>query len=254
MSKAFPFCRVEGCGKPRRVSPNGRLSRYCSEHQGWQNSRAGLPPMSAKQKIVLRYLRDCKAQEWPFVSLDADPRTLRYLKEQGWIFDSVGLDGVRYTITDRGEQALAVYEQPRRRSDGMCPNCGVRPVHFTVNGNRTGYCLECDRARSRGYKRLNVKKPCPRCGGQRHQFPGGSYASYCEECNRELKRQGKQRRRLEQVERAKAGGPVPLCICCHERPRAVHPRGISDFCPECEAEYHSKYRLRKALQRVGLVG
>lgn len=254
MTKDSPFCRAPGCEQPRFVYPSGRTSPYCQEHKPVPNSRDGLPPMSPKQKRVLGYLRDCKAQEWPFVPLDADRRILAYLKEQYWIFESYGPDGVRYTITTSGEKALAIYEHPRRRSDGICPNCGERPVHFTRNGNRTGYCLECDRERSKGHKKLRiVNNICSHCHERPHyQFPGGSYASYCQECNRELKRLGRQKRRVEQARLAKAGAPVPLCSCCHERPRAVHPRGISDFCRECEGEYHRKYRLRKVAKRVGL--
>lgn len=143
----------------------------------WKQRRlTGYPPMTAHQRRVLEHLRDCKAQDWPAVHLDGVRKhTINALVKRDWIFESPGLDGVRYTITARGQQALDAYSAPTRqyRHDGLCPDCGERPVYVTPSGNNLGYCLECRRDRqNRKYREtgtgLTPGKLCPRCCQRLH--------------------------------------------------------------------------------------
>lgn len=218
----------------------------------WQQRRIdGLPRMTGHMRRVLEHLRDCKAQDWPLVHLtDVHKHTLNALVRRDWIFESPGLDGVRYTITARGQQALDAYSVPPRqyRYDGICPDCGERPVHITASGNSLGYCLECRRARQiRKYRETgSTLKPgglCPRCQQRpRHTYASGHTIAYCLPCRNAL-RADERRRKHERLLARIAAGEEVLCIRCKQRPRYHTQRQVYDYCQPCY------YQQQRAVER-----
>lgn len=213
-----------------------------------QRVRRGLPMMTPRMMAVLQTLRDAKKADWPFIPLPGvHKRTLRSLIARDWIFESPGLDGVRYTITERGARALKVYEPVVKRGDGLCPQCGERPRHVFRTGRNCGYCLPCHRENERreralGLSKGRVDRPCSRCKKRpRHRNPGGSYSTYCTRCNATLKRQGRRKRRKALLRAIQNGASVPPCQQCKLRPRAVRPGSVDDLCAECRRAYMSTY-------------
>lgn len=213
--------------------------------------RDGQPSMTGPMLDILRYLLVCKADETPFAPLEypfAHGITVEGLLERGWIFQSPGLDGVRYRITGLGEEALRLYERRINRRDGICPRCGVRPRHVRASGVRAGFCLECDRARCRGKQRNKAGTPCPRCGGQRYQYPGGDYSAYCEDCARETRRVNGRKEERALLERIRAGESVPMCKSCKAKPRRVFVNSVSSYCAECLPVMTKRSKLKRVLR------
>lgn len=108
------------------------------------------------------------------------------LRKRDWIVMSNGLDGIRYRITTRGIKALKHYQKPLRRKDGICPECGERPVAYSSNGNKLKYCRECIRRLQRRKQKRNFRKHgqlCPTCKtNERYVMPNGKVAAHCSEC------------------------------------------------------------------------
>src|SRR5690606_26193189 len=114
--------------------------------------REGFDSMTGQMLDVLRYLRAIQQQECDWCELTyplAHGLTISHLLQRDWIFESAGLDGVRYKITGRGLQALKAYEMPTQRRDGLCPRCGENERHVSSSGRRVAYCLNCERERGR---------------------------------------------------------------------------------------------------------
>ena len=88
------------------------MTRGVPQNDDWKvRSRRGLPSMTQHMMAVLKTLRDAKQADWPFIALPGVCKpTLKALIARDWIFESPGLDGLRYTITERGEKAIKVYE------------------------------------------------------------------------------------------------------------------------------------------------
>lgn len=211
----------------------------------WQRTRRGVT-MTSYQFRVLRLLRDAKAAEFPFIDLvGVDKRTIRNLHDQDWIFVSPGLDGTRYTITERGERALRVHEEPLRRNpNSICPTCKERPRHVTKSGRISAYCLECARDLSR--RKWEHRAPrfksdtCPRCKKRpRHEYPGGGIATYCTHCVRVMKRRNKRKNKQRKLDAARRG--ELMCITCKVKPRHHTDVSVYDYCMDCLRAYQTQY-------------
>ena len=223
----------------------------------WERQIDPWPLMTSNMMDVLDYLRRAKQDGWPFVPVeDIDPRTLRALFNRDWIFESTGPDGSRYCITERGERAYKVYEQPTRRNDDICPTCGIRPRHVSQSGRKDGYCLECGNESKRKAYRLkrpgkNPQSMCPRCHKRpRHVYASGRACTYCLHCKNLRSRHGKKRWHKEKLKRVQAG---EVLICTRPgctRPRHVTPSCVYDLCREHYREWHNDYRHRKKAGRV----
>lgn len=222
--------------------------------------RNGLPTITARMQTILQRLRAAKDDGHPFIYLnDVHQRTLKALLERDWIFGSAAskLDRTRYTITGRGEKALAVYERPSpRRLDGICPMCGIHPKKRY--GERLyGYCGECGKiARRRQYnlkgRQLNPDGLCPTCKMRpRHISRNGKLIAYCTEC-RHAKRAAERRKTKERLAERFATGDIPLCITCKAAPRYRTPNSIYDYCYDCFRQYQNRYNRRRKLARVNI--
>lgn len=112
--------------------------------EGWvRRTIVPLPSMTARQLELLDRLRDCPrgdTLEWAHKAIINSVTSA----ERGWV-EARDVNGqVRYFITIAGRRAYAVYSAPdRRRFDGICPMCGVRPRKVNPNGKKQGYCAEC---------------------------------------------------------------------------------------------------------------
>lgn len=259
--KASPYCREEGCQNPRYIYPAGWKCQYCREHMKPRSSkrRDGDASMTGQMRDILRCLRQSKAQGFPFAELCypfAHGITIKNLIERDWIFESAGLDGTRYKITGRGEDALARYEPHRQRRDGICPRCGQNPRHVRSSGRKDGFCIECLREigrekRVQGNVNGDIERPRPRCHKRpRHQYPSGIYSTYCKPCERVNRRRNARKQRREIFKQVQAGAPVPVCRKCKAEPRRIHTNSISEYCVECGRVQIRKSKLRAILRKV----
>lgn len=212
--------------------------------------RRGLPLITPMMLTVLQQLRDAKNADMPFIALqDAHGNTLRALIQRDWIFASPGLDGMRYKLTGRGEKALKVYEQPLKRHDGICPDCGKNPKHITRGGHAEGYCLDCLRANAKRARALKLKvkrgdAPCSRCKKRpRHQHKNGTFNTYCDHCKRVMSRRWKRKTFKKKLERARRGELI--CIRCKAAPRHYTEKSVYDYCVDCFHAYMREYNDRR---------
>jgi hypothetical protein len=205
---------------------------------------------------VLDFLAKAKAQGWPFVTLEGvHKRTINALFEYDLIDICSTADGTRYKITDRGERTRKVYETPTRRSDGMCPVCGIRPRHVLKNGKVYGYCVECERDHKRKtYQlrrpRINPDRMCSHCGKRKvHVSQNGRAITYCLHCKNVKNRSEKRKKRRREVKLAQRG-IIKTCIvkgCTN--PRHVTATCVQDYCTEHYTAYHTAYRARRKAAR-----
>lgn len=165
--------------------------------------RGNLAPITPKGIHVLMRLREAKQNDWPFIHLpDVHVNVTRPLERKGWIFGSLGDDGIRFTITSAGLKALKVYEKPSRYYDGICPTCRTRPKMLRKSGKYFPYCNVCRLASNRrrsqlGIQRLIPGKPCanPKCSNVRYTSSKGRTYSRCLDClNEQARRRATQRR------------------------------------------------------------
>lgn len=223
--------------------------------ENWtQRERHGMV-MTRREMGILQYLHQAKERdsECPFADLPGVHKlTIRALMRKGWIFISPGkgLDTPKYYISEQGERALRIFEQPPRRYDGICPSCNERPVHISSSGRRTGYCLECGNELSRRKYHHGVPKGsednsvCPRCNKRpRHVLPGGKQITYCEHCNRVMKRRNKRKNKQRKMELARRG--ELLCIRCKAKPRHYTDKSVYDYCEDCWHQYMREYNDRR---------
>lgn len=260
--KASPYCRVEGCGAPRHIYPSGIKCQYCQAHMRLRKAkqRTGHATMTGQMLDILRYLSACKAQGFQFAELCypfAHGTTIKGLVERDWIFASVGLDGVRYCITGRGEDALHAYKEAINRRDGICPKCGERPRHVRRSGKVDAFCLECLHDLSRRRREVlknhmgNLERPCSRCHKRpRHRYAGGEYSTYCRHCERVNRRCNQRKQRRRTLKAVQAGGPVPLCKKCKAAPCRVYPNSISNYCLACKSMVQRRQKLARTLRRA----
>lgn len=230
------------------------MTRSYAPVENWkQRQRYGMS-MTRRQLNILKYLREAKQAdpECPYTALPGVPKaTVRSLMEKGWIFISPGLDGTKYYLSDYGERALRIFEQPvGKRYDGICSNCCVRPVHISPSGRRSGYCLECGNELSRrkyhhGVPRASADHSiCPRCNKRpRHVNPGGKQTTYCLHCKRVMARQNKRKNRKRKIERARRG--ELFCCICKVQPVHYTDNSVYDYCREHLREYMNAYNDRR---------
>lgn len=168
------------------------------------------PLMTAKMEAALIQLRAADKADSPFIFLpDVHKHTIRALVVRDWIFASAGSDGTRYRITGRGLKALKAYERTPKRTDGLCPNCGIRP---------------------------------------RHVYPSGHIIIYCKECRQERRKEERQRKYKNHLERIR-NGEILLCLRCHEKQRFHSDKVVYDYCRECYYEYQNEYNRRRKAER-----
>lgn len=226
---------------------NGKREGY------WQRGRRGLPQMTSYMMPVLQFLRDAKREGWTFVALDkVHGKTLNTLLERDWVFESVGIDGsVKHSITERGLQALKVYEPKLRRDDGMCPECEGQPVHRYKSGRKAGYCKDClsKRAKDNYVRRVGQARPdrlCSRCRKfPRYVRPSGRCIPYCLHCKNVLGRRQKRRMHKRNIKRIQNGELLPcLREGCNEQ-RYHSQNTVYDWCHKHYREYMNDYYKRK---------
>lgn len=199
---------------------------------------------------VLKCLVDAQAKDWTYVPLPGvHKRTINSLETRGWLLASPGVDGWRYTITNEGKRAYKIFSRPAKRSDGICPTCGIRPRHY-LNGKRQGYCKECQAEYKKtmyhmGRHRINPDRLCS-CCHQRplHRMSGGKLSTYCTECRHARRKEEKRSQRERDLARVRAG-EILLCRMCKERPRAYTENYVRDYCPECQRAYLAQYNDRR---------
>lgn len=218
--------------------------------ENWKQRRRHGMVMSRTQMRILQALRAAEKADEPWVYLDRlHKRTLKSLLRFGWVYCSLAneLDRERYRITSAGLKALKIFETPPRRFDGLCPVCGVRPKHVSVNGRVWGYCQPCDNAskrRARALKRprLNPNCPCSDCGGPLYVTSTGEVTTWCKACRSKHRKADRARREVRLRARI-AAGDIPTCKC--GQPLYVTPSRVHDKCERCWMDYQKKYRLTK---------
>ncbi|MBL8165694.1 MAG: hypothetical protein JNJ61_27165 [Anaerolineae bacterium] len=216
----------------------------------WQRKRHDMH-CSAVMLAVLQLLVDARSQEFLYIHLPGvHKRTLNSLKSRGWIAENPGLDGIRFRITPEGERAHRIFSHPARRTDGICPVCGVRPKRVRPNGAVYGYCRECEAEHKKrqyqlGRQRINPERACSRCHERPlHRMSGGKLSTYCTECRHEMRKAEKRAQHDRDLARI-AAGEVLLCRACKTRPRAHTDRYVRDRCNECQREYMIQYNDRR---------
>ena len=219
---------------------------------GWRQRRVRGLQMTAIHYLVLDHLNQFANQGAPFQDLPPlDPRVIRSLLKNDWVFESPGIDGsIKYGITNRGQRALQIFSQSYRRNDGICPICGERPKMPLSDGSTYGYCIQCDRERKRrrramGFQDKNPDALCPSCGKRkRHVSASGKVRSYCLPCRRERSKAARRRQNQRLLERI-AAGEVLLCYRCKEQPREIVGEWVGDYCGDCRRDYMNAYNKRR---------
>lgn len=217
----------------------------------WSNrKRRDLPLCTPPMMKVLLELRAAAEADSPFIHLPGvHSRTLRSLLNRDWIFKSPGSDGTRYKVTGRGLKALKVYEPTLRRTDDICPTCGIRPKKVYPGGSKGGYCDECEREHKRKQlklkgKQLNPDGLCPRCKERpKHKTRKGGVRSYCNVCKKELAKDERKRKHQRLLERIAAGEHIK-CLKCDE-PRYHTQNTVYDYCYKHYRQYMNEYNDRR---------
>lgn len=221
--------------------------------QAWNNSRKieGFPHMTFAMFQALHALnhRDDVGYLW-LLPDGIHKHTINALIRNHWVFESRGLDGVKYQILPEGLRALRVYSRPPKRIDGICPNCNERPVNYSSSGRRDGYCVECLRELSKRKRQRphGCRKPgqlCPMCGErERHVSPSGKIRTYCTECRRIRAVDDRKKKHQDKLERI-ASGEIILCCQCGEGPVHYGDTWVSDYCPNCSKAYMDAYNRKR---------
>lgn len=235
-----------------------------SEFRFSQRALKGAGRMSKFQFRVLQYLRDFKKMGDPYHMLPVHSRTIKSLLERDYIFESKGLDGVKYCITGRGLAALAMFEQPKypHRVGDVCYRCRENAKKVGPSGRKYSYCHDCLRELHRTYYRAFRSSPrwrgrpvnpiCPTCQEKpRHVFRSGRLASKCYECYLEYERDKRARYHARQIELA-AAGHLPMCTECGTRPRHVTNTRVYWRCRECLTALNRRCQARRAFNTVGI--
>lgn len=248
-------CKV--CGKDAYTYPHGRSVPYCRDHIRLRKAknRGQHRGMTGPMMDALQLLKTA-GRALPLRYPGTDRRTVAKLLEYDWIIED-SLEAGCYTITRRGDKALAAFEKPASRRDGICPMCGLRARNVRASGKRDAYCKPClsviaARKRAQWRKHGRLDRPCSRCRKRpRYQYPGGSWSSYCEHCARIVRRRNMRKNRRHLVRDVKRGWvAVPPCKHCKAMPRKVFANSISDYCAECGSKLARKRKLKRVLQKV----
>jgi NMD protein affecting ribosome stability and mRNA decay len=104
--------------------------------------------ISLRSATLLTILYEAHERGDVFVTLFLDTdqkRCMRWMVKQDWVFESPGLDGVRYTITGRGQRIVEQIRQVKRyRRDNLCPRCGQ-----DERKRESAYCNVCANEKQR---------------------------------------------------------------------------------------------------------
>ncbi len=219
---------------------------------GRQRQRQYQPPMSEQQINILIRLHNAASAGAPFVDLSSvHKRTRNTLERADLIFPSKGRDGIRHRITSRGEKVMHAYLRPVKRSDGICPRCGVNPRRTRSTGEAAPYCADCERKIGRrkhelGIQHIRPGRPCSSCREKPvRQFPCGRYSTYCEDCGRERKRAEKLRRMQQLRDRVDAGEFVKCQKKGCSNPVYRAANSVYEVCHAHYRDYMTRYNDRR---------
>lgn len=250
-------CYAETTKRPPRkrvrdvkVPQHPPVAKGVQPARAWDRTISGMH-CTATMFMVLEYLVDAQAKDWPYIALDQfHKRTINSLLARKWIRPSPGIDGLKYAITDDGKRAHKIFSRPPKRTDGICPTCGIRPRHVSTTGYKHGWCIECEREYKsfRYHKRLDRMNPNRLCSAckQRplHRYKGGKLSTYCTEC-RHAQRKAEKRAQHDRDLARIAAGEILLCRACKKEPRAHTERYVRDRCPACQKIYMDEYNARR---------
>lgn len=254
-------CKV--CGKDAYTYPCGSRVPYCRDHIKLRKAkqRGDLPTMTGPMFDALYFLREHKRLGTPAAPLAypaVDCRTVRGLLERDWIFELPGTS--TYTITGRGEKALAAYAKSASRRDGICPRCKSAPRNVRDSGKKDAYCKDCLKAiarqkRARYFKRDKPARLCSRCkSAPQHRYSGGGWSTYCLECEREIGREKQVRIRRAFASRIRSGlSEVPTCPRCQKRPRQVFKDSVGHYCAGCLRVLRRQSKLKAVMRQKGMM-
>lgn len=227
--------------------------------------RIGDIRITEMQAAVLKFMTDAKKDGWTALPLDEVRRlTINVLLREGWIFESVGIDGsVAYIITSAGERAARLGNLPKasHRRDGICPRCCERPRRVRKTGKLAPYCQECESASSRRKYALGVNtvapdRLCSRCKKRPVLTrASGRTITYCRHCKNVLNRRGKKRWHKQKLERIRRGEVLTCTRSGCSNPRHHTERTVIELCLEHYRQWHNEYRHRKrAITPMGKPG
>lgn len=206
------------------------------ERRKWSDSgryyRDGYRAMWGKHLNMLAYLVDCEDAGYPWVELKLRPKWQQIFLNEDWLAVSIDkyTGATAYKITLRGKQLLDVFVH-KRRNDGLCPRCGLRPRKRYACGEVKGYCGQCFNEIRRNRR---TDAPCVSCGKRpRALTKTGLQIEYCYECNREKYTEWRKKDNARRRARIEAG-EVIMCPRCKERPVQVTARRVYAYCYECK--------------------
>lgn len=211
--------------------------------------------MTVHMLALLQDMRKAKRSGFNFVSLvGVHKSTINAAIEHDWIFESEGPDGLKYTITGRGEEDLTLYESPKKEYhfDSICPTCRQRPIEVYSTGRRAGYCHQCkverDQRRYATTQQRVKSELCPKCKQRpRMKYKNGrKYHAYCKECRRADRIVERKLRHKRDLERVQAGEFLP-CRRCKKCPRWVTGTTVQDYCYDCAQIYKRERMFQKIL-------
>lgn len=213
------------------------------------------PSMGETSMNILIYLYNTKRDGHPFAGLDgANKNSITYLTRLDLIFTSDGLDGLRYKITGRGERVMRAYLKPPKRSDGICPDCCRNPKKVYSTGRRAGYCTDCLRRTASRQCELGIDgrrtrlpgRVCSTCRKEPcHQFPGGTYSTYCRCCLKERRRKERRQRRATLLTRVRQGEFVKCQKRGCDHPVYVAGNTVFEVCKDHHRQYMLEYNDRR---------
>ncbi len=202
------------------------------------------------QFFILAKLITAKERGFPWVDLQGEQkRNLTNMQRNDWIVKSKGMDGVKYSITGRGEALLKDFAVRKHRTDGKCARCGKNDRHK----DRSSYCKKCegDISKERYYRLIAMGKDrmldtsCKYCDKPRHKTSNGRifYAL----CDDHLKVYLKDKASKYRQSRYKKGAEDRRCFCGN--PVHVTNKDIHYLCTEHYKTYLQKrtilYKARK---------
>jgi len=109
--------------------------------------RKGYPKITIIQFKVMERMMEAQERGQIWVDLsDVSKRTINRLIKYDFIYSSLNESAPTYRLNARGEEMYRFYQQPLKRTDGLCPVCGKAP---RIGADQR--CLECNREQARKY-------------------------------------------------------------------------------------------------------
>ena len=190
------------------------------------------------QFLILAKLMTSKERGYPWVDLKGErQRNLKNMQLSDWIVQSNGKDGVKYSITGRGETVLKAFAVKKHRTDKMCARCGNAPKQET-----RGYCRACAAvlSKERYHRYLNSGRErlpdgtCKYCHKPRHRSSTGRiHYALCDDHLKDYLRDKSMAYRRRRYEK---GSENRRCFC--GKPVHVTNKDVHHLCTE-----HYKARL-----------